>query len=396
MRVEWRRESAPPPAGAADVDDAGLAQSIRDEIARGGPITFARFMERALYDPERGYYVAAATRPMRSGDFLTAPELHPIFGRTLARQVDEMWRRMDRPADFVIREYGAGSGALFLSVLDGLARIDSPLASSIRYEPVDFARQRALIADRLREAGRGELLVSISERNTTRTGLVIANEFLDALPVHRVIRLKGELREIHVDWRDGRFTEVAGPLTDDRLAVWFEDAGVELADSQRAEVNLAMLDWVAELSREIERGYVLVIDYGSGAMDLYGPSRPTGTIRAFAGQRVSSDVLSDPGSRDITSHVDFDAFERQARACDLEVAGRRRSNEFLIACGLDDTYRQARAAADSDWDAAVSLRSAIQRLLDPNALGGYMVGVLAKNAPTDPPLLGMMPVTKQA
>ncbi len=192
------------------------------------------------------------------------------------------------------------------------------------------------------------------------------------------MRLNGEPREIHVDWRDGQFVEVAGPLTDDRLATWFTDAGAELAENQRAEVNLAMLDWLAKLSHEIERGYVLIIDYGSTASDLYGSSRPTGTIRAFAGHQVSSDVLSDPGSRDITSHVDFDALERQARSCGLAVAGRRKSNEFLLACGLDDMYEQARAETDSDWDAALNLRSAIQRLLDPNALGGYLVEVLAK------------------
>ena len=155
-----------------------------------------------------------------------------------------------------------------------------------------------------------------------------------------------------------------------------------------------MLDWVAQLATNIERGYVMVIDYGAGAADLYGSTRPTGTIRAFSAQRVSSDVLSGPGTRDITSHVDFDALERSARACGLEVAGRRRSNEFLIACGLDDAYQQARAESDHDWDEATQLRSAIQRLLDPNALGGYLVEVLAKDAPSEPPLLGFTDIKR--
>ena len=178
------------------------------------------------------------------------------------------------------------------------------------------------------------------------TGVVIANEFADALPVHRVIQLDGALREIHVDWRDDRFIEVAGPLTDDRLATWFADAAIELAEGQRAEVNLAMLDWIRDVSAGLERGFVIVIDYGAAARELYGPDRPTGTIRAFSGQQVSGDVLSGVGARDITSHVDFDALEREARACGLIVVGRRRSNEFLIACGLDDAYQQARAVSD--------------------------------------------------
>jgi SAM-dependent MidA family methyltransferase len=203
-----------------------------------------------------------------------------------------------------------------------------------------------------------------------------------------VIKMNGVLREVHVDVRDGGFVEVAGPLTDDRLATWFSEAGVELAEGQRAEVNLALLEWVAHLAMDLERGYVLVLDYGASARDLYGPTRPNGTIRAFQGQMVSSDVLSDVGERDITSHVDFDALERQALASGFQVAGRRRSNEFLLAAGLDETYQQARAETANDWDEALMLRSAVQRLLDPNALGGYLVDVLAKDAPIDPPLLG--------
>jgi SAM-dependent MidA family methyltransferase len=395
MRVEWRRAETSPPAGASGPGNVALVDSIRDEIAATGPITFARFMERALYDPAYGYYVTSPTRPTRTGDFLTAPELHPIFGATLARQIDEMWQRMDRPAPFVMREFGAGSGALFLAVADGLAAIGSPLAGAIRYEPVDFAAQRALAVERLTASGRAHQLVAITERGSLASGVVVANEFLDALPVHRVIQLHGELREIHIDWRDDRFTEIAGPSTEMRLSTWFRDRDIELAEGQRAEVNLAMLDWIRDVSASLQCGYVMAIDYGATPAALYGPDRPTGTIRAFAGQHVSADVLSGVGQRDITSHVDFDALERQAGARGLTVAGRRRSNEFLIACGLDDAYQQARTQSDTDWDAATNLRSAIRRLLDANALGGYLVSVLATDAPVDPPLRGFAEIARQ-
>ncbi len=388
MRVEWQRDD-PQPADEQGADRATLERLLRDEIAANGPVTFARFMERALYEPDLGYYARDAERPTRTGDFVTAPELHPVFGHTFAVQIDEMWRLMGRPADFALREFGAGSGALFLALLDGLVRIDSQLAATVSYQPIDLAAQRALIGERLATAGAGDRL---STADGPLTGVLIANEFLDALPVHRVIRLNGRLREIHVDWRDGRFVEVAGPTTDGRLDDWFRADGIELQENQRAEVNLAMLDWVTQLERDLERGYAIVIDYGAGAADLYGPDRPTGTIRAFSGQRVSGDVLTDPGSRDITSHVDFDALERQARDCGLEVCGRRRSAEFLLACGLDQAYARARAGTDGDWDAALSLRSSIQRLLDTNALGGYVVAVLAKGAQNDVVLRGLAPL----
>ncbi|HEY5519807.1 MAG TPA: SAM-dependent methyltransferase [Candidatus Limnocylindrales bacterium] len=388
MHVEWRRDDSPAQDRAAARTSAALAESIRAEIAAAGPITFARFMERALYDPAFGYYVSAVDRPTRSGDFLTAPELHPIFGHTLARQIDEMWRLMGQPEPFVAREYGAGSGALFAAILDGLVRLGSPLAATVRYDPIDFARQRALIEHRLADAGRAAQLVRVADDHVVHAGVVIANEYLDALPVHRVINLSGELRELYVAWRNERFTEVAGPISDESVARWFTNAGVTLAEGQRAEANLAMLAWIDELAREMERGFVLIVDYGAGAAQLYGPDHPTGTIRAFARQRVSSDVLSEPGSRDITASIDFDALEGHARACGFDIVGRRRTNEYLLAAGLDDVYEQARGGAENSWDEALLLRGAISRLLDPNALGGYEVSVLARNVPGDPPLSG--------
>ena len=388
MHVEWRRDDSPTQDPAAARTGAALAESIRVEIAAAGPIVFARFMERALYDPTFGYYGSAVDRPTRSGDFLTAPELHPIFGHTLARQIDEMWRVMGRPERFVVREYGAGSGALFVAILDGLVRLGSPLAATVRYDPIDFARQRALIEHRLTDAGRAAQLVRVADDHVVHAGVVIANEYLDALPVHRVINLSGELRELYVAWRNERFTEVAGPISDESVARWFTNAGVTLAEGQRAEANLAMLAWIDELARDLERAFVLIVDYGAGAAQLYGPDHPTGTIRAFAGQRVSSDVLSEPGSRDITASVDFDALEGHARACGFDVVGRRRTNEFLLATGLDVVYEQARADAQNSWEEALLLRGAITRLLDPNALGGYEVSVLARNVPGDPPLSG--------
>ena len=388
MHVEWRRVDAKPAADLASDDSAALSEEIRIEIETSGPVTFARFMERALYDPAHGYYVAAVHRPTRSGDFLTAPELHPIFGNTLARQIDEMWRLMGRPDPFVLREYGAGSGALFLAILDGLVRIGSSLAPVLHYDPIDFARQRSLIQERMAEAGREPQLVHVVDDHTVSAGVVIANEYLDALPVHRVICLGGALRELYVAWREERFTEVAGPISDERVVRWFTDRGVTLAEGQRAEANLAMLDWVNELASDLERGYVLVVDYGAGPAELYGRGHPTGTIRAFASQHVSSDVLSDPSSRDITASVDFDALERQARGCGFEIMGRRRANQFLLSSGLDDAYQQARAEGTDNWDEALLLRSAITRLLDPNSLGGYQVSALARNVDAGAPLSG--------
>ena len=147
-RIELRRE---PPTDRADAgQDEALAARIRDEIRRDGPITFARFMELALYDPDGGYYRAEAARPGRDGDFITAPELHPIFGYTLASGFTEVWERLGRPDPFVIREHGAGTGALATAVLDGLVADRSGLAAAVRWEPVEVDPRRLLSSGRAR------------------------------------------------------------------------------------------------------------------------------------------------------------------------------------------------------------------------------------------------------
>ena len=183
-----------------------LVGLIRDEIERNGPMTFARFMEVALYDPESGYYRAESARPGRGGDFLTAPEAHPIFGRAIARHVEDVWRALRRPNDFTIRELGAGGGALAEGILAGLAADRSDLAATVRYRPVEVEPMRLdELRDRLAAAGLADRLEA--DDGAPIVGIVLANEVLDALPTHRVIWRDGRLREVFVGWRDSGFAD---------------------------------------------------------------------------------------------------------------------------------------------------------------------------------------------
>lgn len=348
MRVEpIRTELAAPPDD--DPGEPRLLEAILAEIDERGPITFARFMERALYEPGRGYYATSRDRTTRSGDFLTAPELHPIFGQTVSRWVEAAWQNLGRPPDFTVREYGAGRGTLGAALPQGVA-----------YEPVEY--------DTPRSASRF-------------VGVVVANEFLDALPVHRVVARDGGLRELRVGRSEGRLIEVETELSDPRLSDWFDSRRIRLVDGQRAEVNLRMLDWLGEIGRDLQNGYVLIFDYGLPASELYGTNRATGTLRAFRSQHVSSDVLSAVGHQDITAHVDLDALEVGARLAGLDVLQRTRQAEFLLGSGLDEVYREMRDAADEDWDAATQLRAAVARLLDPRGMGGFAVVTLGRGAP---------------
>jgi SAM-dependent MidA family methyltransferase len=189
LRPGLRREA---PTDLSDVgEDAALAERMRAEIRRDGAMTFARFMELALYDPDGGYYRSEDARPGRAGDFVTAPELHPIFGQTLARAVDEAWRVLGEPERFTVREHGAGEGALAVPLLRALP-------AAVRYAPVEIDERRlARLRDRLGKAGLADRLDDRAP-DAPLVGVVLANEVLDALPVHRVRRRGGELRELAV------------------------------------------------------------------------------------------------------------------------------------------------------------------------------------------------------
>ncbi len=366
MRAGQRRVAVPPPP----VDDAGrpeLVELLRDEIRASGPITFARFMERALYEPGLGYYETSRERTTRAGDFLTAPELHPIFGHVLARQVDEMWHRLGKPAEFVLREHGAGRGTLGAAIAEGLELMSSSLAGRLRYEPLD--------------AG------DVPSR--PMTGVVVANELLDALPVHRVVKHDGELRESYVGWVDDRFVEVLGQLSSDEVADWFMAAGVELEDGQRAEACPRMASWLGQVAERLVRGYVLLIDYAAEPADLYGPQRRDGTLRAFRSHHVGGDPLSAVGSQDLTATVDLGALRRFAGASGLSVIGQTTQAELLVGAGLEEVMTLERARQAESWEGTLALRSAVMRLLDPRQLGGYAVVVLGRDVPTEPPLGGL-------
>jgi SAM-dependent MidA family methyltransferase len=218
---------------------------------------------------------------------------------------------------------------------------------------------------------------------------VLANEFLDALPVHSVVVEVGRLREQFVAWRDGRFVWQPGELSDPRLAEWFLGRGVELREGQRAEVNLAMLDWLGAVAAQLERGYVLILDYGAPAAELYGESRQHGTLRGFRAHHVGSDVLSAVGHQDITSHVDLDALQAAADTVGLHVLGRTTQAEFLVGLGLEELLAEHRLRAGEEWNAQLLLRSTAGRLLDPGQLGGYAVVVLGKGVGTQPSLRGL-------
>ncbi len=379
LRPELRREA---PTDLSDVgEDSALVERICSEIRRGGPMPFARFMELALYDPDGGYYRSRDARPGRGGDFLTAPELHPIFGEMLAHAVEQAWERLERPDPFVVVEHGAGEGALATSLLDTVR--DTPLAGSIRYRPVevDEGRMRAL-RDRLETAGLADRLEG-GPSDAPFDGVVLANEVLDALPVHRVRRVDGELRELAVAvGADGAFVEVDLAPSTAALAERLAADRIELVDGQTAEICLALDDWIARASAPLRRGLVLLIDYGAVAAELYDPvRRRAGTLRAYVRHQVHDDPYRFVGRQDLTAHVDVTAVERAAVAAGLTTIGITTQAEALMGLGIEERLREIQADRATTFEDYTLLRSALLRLLDPAAMGRFRFMVFGRDWP---------------
>lgn len=360
---------------------APLVELLHQDIERSGPITFARFMEAVLAHPTLGYYQAEESPVGSTGDFLTAPESDPIFGRTLARQVIDCWERLDGPAPFVVREFGAGSGALARDLLTGLASEAPEVLAATRYELSDLSQRRVTQAlSLLAEAGfGGQVGLALKE---PVIGLLLANELLDAFPVHRLVWRADGPRELYAGWRDGWFADVEGPVSDERIGSIL--VGVSLSEGQRLEVSLAALDWAAGLGNQIERGYAVLIDYGYPADELYRPERPSGTLKGYRAHRVSEDPYRSVGRQDLTAHVNFSAVAEAAQRGGMTTLGLTTQADFVVGLGIDQLVLELQ----NDPDRYRRAREAVLHLLDPRGLGRFRVLGLAKQAPVDPPLRG--------
>ncbi len=388
LRAALRRE---PPTDLVDVgEDADLIDRVRDEIRAVGPMPFARFMDLALYDPDGGYYRAIEARPGRAGDFLTAPELHPIFGAVLADGIAEIWERLGRPDPFVVREHGAGEGALAVEILRAVA--GSPFGDVLRYGAVEVdPRRLAAFEQRLMTDGFGDRLEA--DPGAPFDGVVLANEVLDALPVHRVRRHGDRLREVAVDIDpDSRLVETEIEPTTTALADRLATEGISLIDGQTAEICLAVDDWVAGAAAPLRRGVLLLIDYGAPAAELYDPiRRRDGTLRAYIRHQVHDDPYRHVGRQDLTAHVDVTAVERAAAAAGLTTIGITTQAEALMGLGIEDRLRSIQADPATTLEAYTLLRSSLLRLLDPAAMGRFRVMAFGRDWPVipDEPALGL-------
>jgi SAM-dependent MidA family methyltransferase len=360
-----------------------IERLIREEVQREGSMSFARFMERALLEPELGYYATAQRRAGRSGDFMTAPELHPILGAAAARLAAETWERLDRPTPFRWREYGAGEGTLLLAALDYLAREGHPLLGALEVSVSEANPYRlADLTAALTALPRGGPPL-VAAGGAPAAGIIVANEFADALPFHIVVgRLTSpggfNERRVAIDpvtnalaWVEGAPDPEAADQLAPLMASW-----PPLAEGQLAEISPATAEWAAALGAELTEGVVIVLDYGRDGVVLRdAASRMAGTALAYQGHRATADLLSEPGSRDLTAHVDLTLLRAAAQTGGLRHVASTNQARFLATAGVDSEVARTRTGPGATLEGAIALRSALAQLMDPRRMGGFAVEV---------------------
>jgi SAM-dependent MidA family methyltransferase len=374
-----RVQDLPLPDADARAHSARLVARIGAEVdAAGGFLPFDRYMDLALYAPGLGYYAAGATKLGEAGDFVTAPEMTPLFAAALATQVAAILAETRRRE---LLELGAGSGRLAADLLNALAaRALLPSRYAILETSPDLReRQRRTIA---RVAAAHLARVEwVDALPASIDGAVVANEVLDAIPVHVVTRRGGAWLERGVARNDGGFAWAERPA-DDRLAALARERFPETGDYE-SEVNPAAAALVEDLGRRLEAGAILAIDYGFPAAEYYHPQRDRGTLVCHYRHRVHEDPFLWPGLTDITAHVDFSAIAQAGERAGLEIAGFCAQAPFLMGCGILDAL-----AAVGPPDSAAYLEAAapVQKLLSPAEMGElFKVLALAKSGGIDWP-----------
>ncbi len=349
-----------------------LAVRLRERIEREGALSFREWMAAALYDEQGGYYCRAdRVRWGRTGDYRTSPERSPLFASTFARYFATLYQELGSPRTWTLLEAGAGAGDFARGVLETL-RDDHPRAfEATRYcldEVSPDARAQArdnlsAFADRIQ-------FCSLRERRAAFDyGIVFSNELFDAFPVHRVRRRGDKLYELCVGLNEaGGFVWVEREPATLLLAEHFARGGVALAEGHVAEVNADAAAWLEAAAAALTRGYVVTVDYGAEAADLYqSPARREGTLRGFQAHQLVTDILAQPGAHDLTSTVNWTQLRAAGEAAGLENVSLERQDEFLLRAGLLAQLEQL-DARETDEAARLQLRLGAREMILPGGM----------------------------
>jgi SAM-dependent MidA family methyltransferase len=327
-------------------------------------------MQLALYDSELGYYARAAQRSGRAGDFFTSVDVGPLYGELLEAQLAEMGGLLASQtgaSEFDLVEAGAGNARLAADILRAARRRHPSFYASLRLHLVEASPRARDAQPSVLGAERERLAASGPTLPPSFTGALIANELLDAMPVHQVVMRDDGLHEVYVTCRSSNIlTTTEGPLSTPRLPEYLDRARVTLQPGWRAEINLAAVDWMREAARRLRRGFVIIVDYGHEAGELYSLGHATGTLTTFAGHRSGGHAphwLEGAGNQDLTAHVDFTSIRAAAELEGLETIGFLDQTYFLLGLWGDGT------GFEQDGEPSSVSINALKTLVLPGGLG---------------------------
>ncbi len=361
-----------------------LRREIVNLINKRGKITFADFMGLALYHPEHGYYTSGREKIGKKGDYYTSSDVHPVFGELIARQLEQMWLLMGR-GRFTVVEIGAGKGWLCYDIINSIKMKFPEFFEEVDYKIVEISRD---LIERQSNTLKG-LEEKVSWESFSEDGFsfepvvgsFLSNEFVDSLPVHQVIVEDNCLKEIYVTIKDNKFCEVIDDLSDPILEDYFKDSKVHLKEGQRAEANLKALDWVNNISSYLNKGFVITIDYGHLAEDLYSEERHRGTLMCYYEHTTNENPYERAGSQDITSHVNFSSLMEAGSRGGLSTTGLARQSKFLIALGILDEMNKVQGD--------ISRLLTMKNLFLPGGMGDVFKVLIQHKGVANPELIGL-------
>ena len=345
---------------------------ISRRIGERGRITFAEFMELALFWPRGGYY-SVPDNIGPKGDFYTAPGAHPAFGALLCVQVFQMWRLLDCPSTFWVLEMGAGGGLLCHDLVGYSAHMPGGFSDSLRYLCLDRLPLPGVEGQLPVEArGRVERLAAQGIPFHGVTGCFLSNELVDSFPVHRVTIRGSALKEIYLTLEDGKLVEILDFPSTSALEKRLDSLGLSLSEGFSTEINLAMEPWLEEVSSALKRGFLLTIDYGHPTAELYSHRRSRGTLTCFYRHTQTDNPYQRIGGQDITAQVDFSSLIDGGRKCDLEPLGFNTQREFLQNLGLQRFVGRLPAKGLKQREMEAN-RLGMQDIVRPGGMGEFKV-----------------------
>jgi SAM-dependent MidA family methyltransferase len=360
-----------------------LACLLADRIRSTGPISFATFMAEALYHPSEGYYRASKQRTGRSGDFYTSVSVGPLFGRLLARQFVEIWSRIGCPSSFTLVEQGANDGTLLRDVLEALRA----------FAPDCFAQTHCFLVEpfpELESRQRNTLAqfphinwVADSQHLPAFHGIHFSNELLDAFPFHRVFWNGAQWEELAVHCDHSGFSWIQVPITRPELEAAVQRLPVGLPSGYTTEVRTSLAPWIESLAPRLKTGAVMVVDYGYPRSEFYRPERSSGTATAYLAHQQHADLLSNPGTVDLTAHVDFTTLVEAAIPFGLSLHGFCDQSRFLA--GLGPLHFEDSPAPGPETEKELR---AFKTLFHPGIMGSSFKALCLAKLPDSKPLSG--------